>query len=109
MSIVHRNVDLVLLRALVLIVEGGNFATAALQCNRSQAAISQQMQRLEKDVGVMLFEVRGRTKVITNAGYWVYQQAKKLLEINDQMYSDLDILEELIPEIAAPAVLLSLD
>jgi DNA-binding transcriptional LysR family regulator len=99
MSIIHKNADLALLRTLVLIVEGGSFGVAATQCNRTQSAVSQQMQRLEKDLGVVLFEVRGRTKVITNGGYWIYQQAKKLLEINDQMYSDLDDITTLVPEI----------
>lgn len=92
----HKNIDLALLRTLVLIVDNGTFHKAALIANRTQSAISQQVQRLEEELGFPLFDRTGRNKQISNEGKVIYQSAKLLLELNDTLYSQADNLKELV-------------
>lgn len=53
--------DLELLRALVAIQEQDSFAGAAVHLGKTQSAVTQQMQRLEDQIGHPLFENRGAT------------------------------------------------
>lgn len=86
----QKNIDLALLRTLVLIVENGSFAAAAIKCERTQSAVSQQMQRLEKEFGVPLFEVVGRNKVLTDAGTWLWHHAEEMLRLNDNLFYEAE-------------------
>jgi DNA-binding transcriptional LysR family regulator len=92
----HKNIDLALLRTLVLIVDNGTFHNAALIANRTQSAISQQIQRLEEELGFPLFDRIGRNKQITKEGSAIYQSAKLLLGLNDALYTQADSLKELV-------------
>lgn len=50
------NLDLELLRTFVAIVERDSFAAAAESVHRTQSAVTQQMQRLETQIGKTLFD-----------------------------------------------------
>lgn len=50
------------------VVQLGGFAPAAEQLNRSQSTISYAISRLEEQLGVKLFELRGRKAHLTEAG-----------------------------------------
>ncbi|WP_238534154.1 LysR family transcriptional regulator [Advenella kashmirensis] len=69
------NLDLTLLRTFVAVAEGDSFARAAQSVFKSQAAISQQMQRLELQLGCDLFIKSGRSKRLTDqaSGFWSMQ------------------------------------
>lgn len=56
------------------IVENNSFSKAADECFISQSAISQQMQSLEKELGVRLFERRNRKFSLTEAGEHFYKR-----------------------------------
>lgn len=56
------------------VVEKGSFTEAAEACFISQSAISQQIQALEKEIGVKLFERRNRRFTLTPAGEHFYQK-----------------------------------
>lgn len=56
------------------IVEKGSFTEAAEACYISQSAISQQMQVLEKEIGVKLFERKNRRFTLTPAGEHFYKK-----------------------------------
>ena len=47
------------------VVEKGSFTEAAEACYISQSAISQQIQSLEKEIGVKLFERKNRKFTLT--------------------------------------------
>ncbi len=76
--------DLELLRALVAIHEQHSFAAAALQLNKTQSAITQQMHRLEDQIGHPLFEKQGRHKRLTPHGLKLLDYSRHLLALNDE-------------------------
>lgn len=56
------------------VVEKGSFTEAAEACYISQSAISQQIQALEKEIGVKLFERKNRKFTLTPAGEHFYNK-----------------------------------
>ena len=56
------------------VVEKGSFTEAAEACYISQSAISQQIQSLEKEIGVKLFERKNRKFTLTPAGEHFYKK-----------------------------------
>jgi len=57
------------------VIENGNFYLAAEQCNVSQSAISQQIKKLEAELGVKLLERHNRTFSLTPAGEHFYRKS----------------------------------
>ncbi|KWT83594.1 MULTISPECIES: LysR substrate-binding domain-containing protein [unclassified Variovorax] len=76
--------DLELLRTLVAIVGQESFGAAAVQLGRTQSAVTQQMQRLEEQIGHPLFEKRGRQKRLTEHGERLLVYARQMLAMNDE-------------------------
>lgn len=64
------------------VVECGNFYEAAEKCHVSQSAISQQIKKLEDELGVQLLSRHNRTFSLTDAGEHFY---KKSLVIRSDM------------------------
>lgn len=75
--------DLGQLRYFIKIVEHGSFTRAAQDCSVSQPALSQQIAKLEKELGQPLFERQGRTIQITSAGKLLKSHADKILQLVD--------------------------
>ena len=65
-----------LLRTLVAVAETRTFSAAAGLVHVTHAAVSQQMQTLEADLGVTLFDRSGRTPVLTPMGLQVVARAR---------------------------------
>ena len=57
------------------VVESGSFNNAAESCHVSQSAISQQIKKLEKDLGVLLLKRHNRTYSLTPAGEHFYRKS----------------------------------
>lgn len=57
------------------VVECGNFYRAAERCCISQSAISQQVRKLEQELGVQLLDRHNRTFSLTPAGTHFYQKS----------------------------------
>jgi len=72
-------IDLNLLHTMRVFVDCGGVAAAARALGRSQPAISARLHRLESDLGVQLFERRGRRLRLTPAGRAVDRDARDLL------------------------------
>jgi DNA-binding transcriptional LysR family regulator len=81
--------DLESLRALVAIHEHESFAAAAVRLNKTQSAVTQQMQRLEDRIGHPLFERQGRHKRLTPHGHKLLEYARHMLAINDEAMRSL--------------------
>ena len=64
----------------VAVVECNSFTEAAEQCFISQSAISQQIQALEKELGVELIHRENRKFTLTPAGEYFYSQSKGILD-----------------------------
>jgi DNA-binding transcriptional LysR family regulator len=71
------------LRTLVLTQQLGALSRVAKHVGRSQSAISQQMRKLEEQVGQPLLRKQGRGLALTEAGEIVFAYARRILDLND--------------------------
>ncbi|MDR5832530.1 LysR substrate-binding domain-containing protein [Caballeronia sp. LP006] len=78
------NLDMELLRTFVAIVERESFAAAAESVHRTQSAVTQQMQRLETQLGKTLFLKSGRAKRVTSDGLKLLEYSRRMLALNDE-------------------------
>ncbi|MEE2642873.1 MAG: LysR family transcriptional regulator [Planctomycetota bacterium] len=67
------------LRYFVKVAELRNFTRAAESCNVSQPSLSQQIGKLERELGYPLFERLGRKIVLTDSGEILYEHASRIL------------------------------
>jgi len=79
-----RMLDPELLRAFAAVVDCGGHTHAAAYLHRTQAAISQQISRLEDTVGTDLFERPKRHLKLTVAGTTLLGYARRLLALNHE-------------------------
>ncbi|MEC9369629.1 MAG: LysR family transcriptional regulator, partial [Pseudomonadota bacterium] len=77
------------LRTLVAIAESGSFTRAADEVNKTQAAVSMQMRRLEESVGRRLFNKAGRTNRLTPEGEHLLEYARRIISLNNEALSIL--------------------
>src|SRR6202161_2981918 len=68
------------LRYVCAIADTGNFSRAAERCKIAQPSLSQQVQKLEDDLGVKLFDRLGRSIRLTEAGRAFIPRARAILE-----------------------------
>jgi len=83
---VSRNIDIGLLRAFVAVVETGSVTRAAHLLNLTQAAVSQQLKRLEELFAVALFDRSNRTLRPTAAGERLLAHAQSMTAMNDDLW-----------------------
>jgi len=77
--------DLGHLRAFAAIVDAGGFARAAAHFNLSQPALSRQIQALEAELGVPLFDRIGRRALLTSEGEDLLRRSRRLLTDADSL------------------------
>lgn len=80
--------------ALIAVVDEGGYAQAAEAMNKSQSAVSYAIQKLETELSLQAFKLKGRKAVLTPVGKTLYKRAKHLLE-------DAFLLEEAGQKLAA--------
>jgi LysR family hydrogen peroxide-inducible transcriptional activator len=71
------------LRYTVAVARTGNFSRAAEQCHVSQPSLSQQIQKLEDELGERLFERMKRAVRLTPAGAMFLRRATRILDEAD--------------------------
>lgn len=86
--------DLKKLNVLVRVVELGSVTAAADSLSHTPSAVSQQLRRLEVDVGQPLLRRRARGIVPTEAGSVLVGHARKVLRQLEAAESDLNALAE---------------
>src|SRR6266404_1872914 len=67
------------LRYFVAVAECGNVSRAADRCHIAQPSLSQQLRKLEENLGVKLFDRLGRGIAITDAGRALLPRARRVL------------------------------
>jgi LysR family hydrogen peroxide-inducible transcriptional activator len=72
------------LRYFVAVARTGNFSRAAGECRVAQPSLSQQIQKLESEVGERLFERTRRRAILTPAGALFLPHALSILETAEQ-------------------------
>jgi len=80
----YLNLDMDVLRTLLMAQQLGSFSRAANHVGRSQSAVSQQIRKLEERVGEPLFQKQGRGLALTDAGEVILAYARRILDLNDE-------------------------
>ena len=75
------------LRYVCAVADTGNFSRAAERCRVAQPSLSQQILKLEGDLGVKLFDRLGRSVRVTEAGRAFIPRARAILEQMDEARS----------------------
>lgn len=81
-----RDLDLALLRAFTAVVDAGSVTGAARILNRTQAAVSLQIKRLEDALGQPLFERHHKRLALAPAGEELLGFAQRLVAMNDEIW-----------------------
>ena len=81
--------DLDLLRTFAVIAEMGTLSRAATRIGKTQAAVSLQVQRLERTVGHPLLERTGRGVLLTPQGSTLLSHAQRILQYHDEALAEL--------------------
>ena len=66
--------------ALISVVDSGSYAKAAEALHKSQSSVTYAVQKLQSQLGVKAFEVKGRKAVLTPTGEFLYRRARALVE-----------------------------
>lgn len=84
------NFDIDCLRSFLVIADTMSFSRAAEAVGRSQSTISQQILKLESQVGKALLSRRkGRVLELTVEGERFAQYARRILQLNDEAYASM--------------------
>lgn len=81
-----RDLDLSLLRAFLAVVDSGGVTSAARALNRTQAAVSLQIKRLEEVMGRQLFEREHKRVALGPEGEQILGLARRLVSLNDELF-----------------------
>jgi len=84
------------LRYLDAVARHRSFTQAALELHVAQSALSQQVSRLERELGVELLRRTTRRVAVTEAGVLVLERARRALAEADGVRADLDALQGLV-------------
>jgi len=79
-----RMLDLELLRSFVSVVDAGGFTRAGERVHRTQSTVSQQIKRLEDDIGQPLLIRAGKEVTTTEAGERLLSYARRLLSLAEE-------------------------
>jgi DNA-binding transcriptional LysR family regulator len=82
----RRDIDISLLRAFVAVVETGSVTGAAALLNLTQAAVSQQVKRLEELFSTELFERHHKRLALKPNGERLIAHAQRLIALNDEVW-----------------------
>jgi DNA-binding transcriptional LysR family regulator len=82
-----RHVDLSLLRTFLVVAETGSATRAAERVHLTQAAVSQQLKRLEESLGRSLFDRGKRGFRLTTSGERLLVQARRMLALNEEIWA----------------------
>ncbi|NRY64181.1 LysR family transcriptional regulator [Clostridium beijerinckii] len=77
------------LNAFITVAKLSNFTKAAFELGYSQSAITAQIQLLEKELGVNLFERLGKSISLTSEGEKFLVYAKQIIKLSDEAKSNL--------------------
>ena len=89
--------DLRQLRYLVALAEEGSFTRAAESVHIAQPAVSQQIRRLEEELGIALVERTTRRVALTDAGELLVVRARRILAELEAAETELQALAACTP------------
>jgi DNA-binding transcriptional LysR family regulator len=84
-----RNLDITTLRSFIAVSDAGGVTRAAAFLNLTQSAVSMQIKRLEESLGLTLLDRQGRGVALTSAGEQLLTYARRIVDLNDEVYGKL--------------------
>ncbi len=78
------------LEYVIAVAEHQNFTMAAEKCNVTQPTLSMQIQKLEDELGVKIFERTKKSVLLTEVGAEIVNQAKNVLGESERIYDIID-------------------
>lgn len=81
--------NLDVMRTFCDLVDTGSFSKAAEANDISQSAVSQQIAKVEKDLGMVLLERKGGVVAATAAGHEFYQGSREILRRHEQLLGEV--------------------
>ncbi|MCK0149113.1 LysR family transcriptional regulator [Marivita sp. S6314] len=84
-----RNLDITTLRSFIAVSDSGGVTRAAAFLNLTQSAVSMQIKRLEESLDLTLLDRQGRGVALTSAGEQLLTYARRIVELNDEVYGKL--------------------
>ena len=87
------DIDISLLRSFTAVVDTGSVTAAARLLNRTQAAVSLQIKRLEEMLGQNLFVREHRKLTLSPAGERLLASAQRIVALNDSMVGQMTTRE----------------
>lgn len=70
----------------------GSFAAAATELYRAPSSLSYQIQKLEQDLDIMIFDRSGHKANFTDAGRLILERGRAILAATDKLVSDATLL-----------------
>lgn len=86
-ELLPRDIDVALLRAFIAVAETGGMTSAARHLNLTQAAVSQQIKRLETLFDAELFDRSQKQVRLTPTGERLVAYARRMLSLNHEVWS----------------------
>lgn len=83
--------ELYIMRYVLAVAEHRNFSLAAQACHVGQPALSQQIAKLERELGVTLFQRNARGAVLTEAGEKFVLRAREILQLSEALESEMSV------------------
>lgn len=81
--------DLYTMRYVLAVAEHKNFSLAAQDCHIGQPALSQQISKLERELGTTLFYRNSRGATLTEAGQEFVRRAREIIQLSDALESEM--------------------
>jgi len=88
----HSPITLEALHILDAIDRRGSFASAANELNRAPSSLSYQIQKLEQDLDIMIFDRSGHKANFTDSGRLILNQGRAILNATDKLVNDATTL-----------------
>lgn len=77
------------------IAEEHNFSRAAEKLHIAQPSLSQQLSKLEKEIGVLLFQRTTNSVELTYAGSIFVQKAQQIIDMVEQLKQEMEDISEM--------------
>lgn len=81
--------ELYTMRYVLAVAEHENFSLAAQACHVGQPALSQQIAKMEKELGITLFNRNSRGATLTEAGQEFVRRARKIIQLSEALESEM--------------------
>ena len=82
------------LQIFISVAESGSMSVAARSLHMTVSAISQQLRKLEQDIGLSLFNRNTRNLSLTEAGRIYYDTSKQILQTAAQAQAQIETLQD---------------